>query len=73
MIKIIMIKNMTVGASFIAASSSECMQLTGGSLNKAIRDASPGAVRPKAICPEEGIYDQGTIRIWGKVRFSLDK
>jgi hypothetical protein len=73
LIKVIINKNMTIKAHFIANSSTECMQLTGGSLNKAIRDASLGSQRPKSICPEEGTYDLGTIKIWGKVRFSLEK
>ena len=71
LVKVIVMKNMSVKAVFIAKTSSECMQISSGSINNAIREASPGGSRPKTICPAEGTYDQGTIKIWGKVRIQL--
>lgn len=65
------LKDMTVQARFIPKDSSGCIEITSGSLNQAIRDASPGSKRPKRICPAPGVYDQGTIKIWGAVRIEI--
>ncbi|MBN1128340.1 MAG: immunoglobulin domain-containing protein [Chitinispirillaceae bacterium] len=70
-ISLVVLRDMTVRARFISKDSSGCIQITAGSLNQAIRSASPGSVRPKSICPAQGAYDQGTVKIWGTVRFVI--
>jgi hypothetical protein len=42
----------------------------GASLNQAIRAAS--SERPKKLCPEPGLYEQGTLRVFGTVRFVIE-
>jgi hypothetical protein len=70
-ISVAVLKDMTIRARFIPKDSSGCVEILSGSLNQAIRDASPGSKRPKRICPAQGVYDQGTIRIWGAVRIEI--
>ena len=70
-ISVAVFKDMTIRARFIPKDSSGCVEIHSGSLNQAIRDASPGSKRPKRICPAPGVYDQGTIKIWGAVRIEI--
>jgi hypothetical protein len=70
--KLIVLKNMTIQARFTPTGNAACTPLTGGSLNAAIRAASPRAVRPKSICPAQGSYDLGTIKVWGTVRVDIE-
>jgi hypothetical protein len=69
--RLVILKNMTIKAHFTPKNDTGCIEINAGSLNKAIREASPGSVRPKSICPAQGTYDEGTIRIWGTVRFAI--
>jgi hypothetical protein len=70
-ISVAVLNNLTIQARFIQKDSSGCVEIHLGSLNQAIRDASPGSKRPKRICPAPGVYDQGTIKIWGAVRIEI--
>ena len=70
-ISLAVIKDMTIQARFIQKDSTGCVEIQSGSLNQAIREASPGSKRPKRICPAQGVYDQGTIKIWGAVRIEI--
>jgi hypothetical protein len=70
-ISLVILHDLTVQARFIPKDSSGCVEITSGSLNQAIRDASPGSKRPRRICPAPGAYDQGTIKIWGAVRIEI--
>lgn len=71
LVRIVVTKNLSVKAQFVLKTSNACMQINSGSINQAIRSASPGAMRPTSICPAKGTYDQGTIKIWGTVRIQL--
>jgi hypothetical protein len=68
-IKMIVDNDMVVTASFIEESAAGCHELATGSLTTAIKDASPSSQRPGSLCPQEGLYDEGTIKVWGTVRF----
>jgi hypothetical protein len=70
-ISVAVLKDMMIQARFIQKDSTGCVEIQSGSLNQAIRDASPGLKRPKRICPAQGMYDQGTIKIWGAVRIEI--
>ncbi|MBN2035863.1 MAG: immunoglobulin domain-containing protein [Chitinispirillaceae bacterium] len=71
LIRVVVTKNLSITAKFIAKTTPDCIVITSGSINKAIRDVSPGSVRPKKICPAQGTYDQGTIKVWGNVRIVI--
>lgn len=64
-----MIDDREITALFTRKATSGCVELHSGSLNKAIRDASPSSARPGSVCPEEGLYENGTTKVWGTVRF----
>ena len=50
-----------------------CAPLAPGvSLNQAIRDASPAVLRPRILCPEPGLYEQGTLRVFGVVKVAVE-
>ncbi|MBN1600854.1 MAG: immunoglobulin domain-containing protein [Chitinispirillaceae bacterium] len=68
-IKISIWGNTDITALFIAETFTGCVELTSGSLNTAIKNASPSLKRPGSLCPQEGSYDDGTIKVWGTVRF----
>lgn len=51
----------------------DCIPIEAGqSLNAAIHENSGPGKRPAALCPREGLYDQGTIRIYEIVRILVD-
>jgi hypothetical protein len=65
-------KDMVVAAHFIMMSSQDCIHMNTGSLDTAIRAASQYSLRPSKICPDEGTYNPGTIKILGKVRIVFE-
>ncbi|MBN1603037.1 MAG: immunoglobulin domain-containing protein [Chitinispirillaceae bacterium] len=69
LIKFPILGNTNITAQFIAETAAGCVELTTGSLNAAIINASPSSKRPGSLCPQEGLYDNGTIKVWGTVRF----
>lgn len=46
--------------------------VAGTSLNQAIRQSSPAAMRPRALCPEPGLYEMSTVRVFGTVRVVIE-
>ncbi|MBN1577832.1 MAG: hypothetical protein JW913_14825 [Chitinispirillaceae bacterium] len=64
-----MIDDIEITAHFTRKATTGCAQLHSGSLTTAIREASQSSARPGSICPEEGLYNDGTIKVWGTVRF----
>jgi hypothetical protein len=68
-IKVVIQGNTEITALFITETATGCVELTSGSLNTAIKDASSSSKRPGSLCPAEGLYDNGTIQVWGTVRF----
>jgi hypothetical protein len=70
-LRVVLADRLSVQARFVIQSTDECIELQSGSLNRAIKDASPGSARPRNICPQPGTYDQGTIKVWGTVRIVI--
>lgn len=69
-VTVVITENTEISAVFIPVLTPDCVELTtGSSLNTAIQEASPSAKRPGSLCPAEGMYDNGTINVWGNVRF----
>ncbi|NLE00781.1 MAG: hypothetical protein GX640_13010 [Fibrobacter sp.] len=66
---IVIVDNIEIAGKFQRESASECYEINSGSLNQAILQASPLSKRPGTVCPEEGLYDDGTIQILGTVKF----
>lgn len=71
LITVIMIRDLSISAKFIAKNTNIIEISSGSSINKAIREASPGSMRPKIICPAQGSYDLETIKVWGIVRIVI--
>ena len=70
-IELIIDSSMSVSARFWPQASTECYPIENGYLNSTIKEVSAGAQRPKLLCPEPGLYENGTVKISGKVRFVI--
>ena len=70
-IELIIDSSMSVSARFWPQASTECYPIENGNLNSTIKEVSAGAQRPKLLCPEPGLYENGTVKISGKVRFVI--
>lgn len=63
--------DMTVFARFWPESNTTCNTIESGNLNEAIRESSPADQRPLLLCPQPGIYENGKVRVWGKVNIVI--
>jgi len=70
-IELIIDSSMSVSARFWPQASTECYPIENGYLNSTIKEVSAGAQRPKLLCPKSGFYENGTVKISGKVRFVI--
>lgn len=70
--EIIIRENTSVIARFWPASSAGCNVLEpGSSINQQMRASAPASQRPKLLCPEAGLYEEGTVEVHGNVRFVI--
>jgi Divergent InlB B-repeat domain len=68
-IQLQIIGNTEITALFLSETTIGCVPVTSDSLNAAIKKASPSSKRPGSLCPQEGFYENGTVKVSGTVRF----
>jgi hypothetical protein len=66
---LVLLRAESVTALFELLAGSCVPVAAGGSLNQAIRDAC--AQRPRDLCPEPGLYENGTVRVFGTTRLVI--
>ncbi len=69
--KVVVTRDLSVTARFWPETHAVCNTVDDGRLNRIIRESSPAEMRPTLLCPKPGFYDEGSIRIHGKVRFII--
>jgi hypothetical protein len=70
---IVVKKNIQASARFWPISSSVCDTVDKHDLRSAIIQYSSGAKRPAQLCPNSGAFDNGKMRLNGKVKFVFQK
>lgn len=70
---VIMTSDKNIQAVFWPSEASQCIALAAGaSINQVIEQYSPASQRPALLCPSQGLYDESTIEIQGKIEIIIE-